>query len=109
MASITLAARKDTSDCMRRLFFGNFAVAITGAAMAVALITTMYGSMVANMFCIPFAGKLKERTKEEAVRKEMIIAGVLAIQNGDNPRIVQQKLLTYLPQAEREAFATDEE
>lgn len=80
-----------------------------GPAMAVALITTMYGSMVANMFCIPFAGKLKARTKEEAIRKEMVIAGVLAIQNGDNPRIVQQKLLTYLPQAAREAFATDEE
>ncbi|MFT4553531.1 MAG: chemotaxis protein MotA [Chlamydiales bacterium] len=67
-----------------------------GPAMAVALITTLYGSMLANMLCIPLVGKLQERTKEEVVYKQMIIAAILAIQNGDNPRIVQKKLLTYV-------------
>ncbi len=80
-----------------------------GPSMAIALITTMYGSMVANMVCIPLAGKLKERTKEESVRKEMIISGILAIQNGDNPRIVQQKLATYVPPAVKATLSTDEE
>ncbi len=80
-----------------------------GPAMAIALITTMYGSMVANMVCIPLAGKLKERTKDEVIRKEMIISGILAIQNGDNPRIVQQKLATYVPPSVKATLATDED
>jgi len=79
-----------------------------GPSMAIAIITTMYGSMVANMVCIPLAGKLSVRTKEEVTRREMIIDGILAIQNGDNPRIVKQKLMTYIPQAIRETIADDE-
>lgn len=69
-----------------------------GPSMAIALVTTMYGSMVANMFCIPLAAKLQAHTKEELTRREIIISAILSIQNGDNPRIVQQKLLTYVPQ-----------
>ena len=79
-----------------------------GPAMAIALITTMYGSMVANMVCIPIAGKLQARTKEETIRKEMIISGILAIQNGDNPRIVKQKLMTYIPSDMKEALSDEE-
>lgn len=79
-----------------------------GPAMAIALITTLYGSMVANMFCIPFVGKLKARTKEEVTRKEMIIAGILSIQNGDNPRIVKQKLMAYIPNDQKAQLATEE-
>lgn len=79
-----------------------------GPSMAIALITTMYGSMVANMFCIPLANKLQQRTKEEVVRREMIISSILSIQNGDNPRIVKQKLLTFLPPADRVALADEE-
>ncbi len=67
-----------------------------GPAMAIALITTMYGSMVANMLCTPLANKLQAKTKEEVTRKEMIIRAILGIQNGDNPRIIKQKLLTFL-------------
>lgn len=73
-----------------------------GPAMAIALITTMYGSMLANMICIPVAGKLQVRTAEEVTRKEIIISGILAIQNGDNPRIVKQKLLTFVTQDVRD-------
>jgi chemotaxis protein MotA len=80
-----------------------------GPSMAIALITTLYGSMLANMFCIPLAGKLANRTKEEVVRKEIIIAAILAIQNGDNPRIVKQKLLTYVTQDVRDQVAETSE
>lgn len=79
-----------------------------GPAMAIALITTMYGSMVANMFCIPIAAKLQIRTKEEVLRREMIISSIMSIQNGDNPRIVKQKLLTFLPPASRSALMENE-
>jgi chemotaxis protein MotA len=79
-----------------------------GPSMAIAIITTMYGSMVANMFCIPIANKLETRSKEEVTRKEMIIDSILAIQNGDNPRIVKQKLMTYIPPKIRETLATEE-
>ena len=79
-----------------------------GPAMAVALITTMYGSMLANMFCIPIAGKLQMRTKEEVTRKEIIISAILSIQNGDNPRIVKQKLLTFVTQDIRDVVNASE-
>ncbi len=72
-----------------------------GPAMAVALITTLYGSMVANMFALPMADKLSCRSGEEVMFKMIIIKGVMSIQSGDNPRIVEQKLMTYLPPAER--------
>ncbi|GAB4364568.1 MAG: MotA/TolQ/ExbB proton channel family protein [Calditrichia bacterium] len=68
-----------------------------GPAMAVALITTFYGAVLANLVFLPLAGKLRERTKEEVLIKEMIMEGILAIQSGDNPRLVEQKLNTFLP------------
>ncbi|MBD3165437.1 motility protein A [bacterium] len=73
-----------------------------GAGMAVALVTTLYGSMAANIAFLPLAAKLDYRSKQEVRRKELIIEGILAIQSGDNPRIVREKLMTYLPPAERE-------
>jgi chemotaxis protein MotA len=79
-----------------------------GPAMALALVTTLYGSMLANMICIPLAGKLQQRTEEELIRKEIIISAVLAIQNGDNPRIVQKKLMTYVTKDIREQLASEE-
>ncbi|MBN4066677.1 motility protein A [Simkania negevensis] len=79
-------------------------VSQVGPAMSIALITTLYGSMLANMFCIPIAGKLANRTKDEVIRKEIIISAILAIQSGDNPRIVKQKLLTYVTKKDREAI-----
>lgn len=67
-----------------------------GPGMAVALLTTLYGAIMANLVCIPIANKLKIRSREELLRKEVILAGILSIQSGDNPRIVEQKLMNYL-------------
>jgi chemotaxis protein MotA len=68
-----------------------------GPAMAVALITTFYGAVLSNLIFLPLAGKLKERTKDEVKVREMIMEGILSIQSGDNPRLVEQKLKTFLP------------
>jgi chemotaxis protein MotA len=68
-----------------------------GPAMAVALLTTLYGALLANLFALPMAEKLGLRSREESLRKMIIIKGVMAIQSGDNPRIVEQKLKTFLP------------
>lgn len=73
-----------------------------GPSMAVALITTLYGAMISNMFTGPLAEKLLARDMEEVQVKTIIIAGVMAIQSGDNPRVVQSKLATYLAPADRE-------
>jgi chemotaxis protein MotA len=71
-----------------------------GAGMAVALITTFYGAVWANLFCIPIQGKLEQRTAEEVHLKKMLLGGILAIQSGDSPRVVGEKLQVYLnPQA----------
>jgi chemotaxis protein MotA len=75
-----------------------------GANMAIALITTLYGSMLANMFCIPIATKMLDNTGTELLAKEIIIEGVLSIQSGDNPRILLEKLVAYLPPPQREAL-----
>lgn len=78
-----------------------------GPNMAVALITTLYGSMLANWILAPMAQKLLGQNTSEMKTKEMIIEGVLAIQAGENPRIMAQKLLTYLDPAARKAIEAD--
>ena len=75
-----------------------------GPAMAVALLTTFYGSVMANMICLPFAGKLKTYSGKEATVREIVIEGVIGLANGENPRIVEQKLSVYLPPSERVSF-----
>jgi len=72
-----------------------------GPAMAVALLTTFYGSVLSNLFCGPFANKLSEKSKEEIRLKEMVIEGILSIQAGENPRIMEHKLKTFLSPAEK--------
>jgi len=67
-----------------------------GPAMAVALITTFYGSVLANLICWPLATKLKIRHDEEMAEKQVMLEGILAVQAGENPRIVQWKLAAYL-------------
>ncbi len=80
------------------LMLGNLDNAATiGPSMAVALVGTLYGAVMANLVCIPLGEKLSYLSHEELMVKEIIMRGVLAIQAGDNPRIVQQKLSTYLP------------
>ncbi len=72
-----------------------------GPAMAVALLTTLYGAMFANMFALPIADKLTLRREEEGRVKSMIIDALLAIQGGQNPRVIDSMLKTYLPESKR--------
>ena len=78
-----------------------------GPNMAVALITTLYGCLLANWILGPMATKLAGQNASEMRTKEMIIEGVLSIQAGDNPRILAMKLLTYLDPASRKAIEAD--
>jgi chemotaxis protein MotA len=68
-----------------------------GPSMAVALITTFYGAILANLIFNPMAGKLKTRSKEEVLLREMMLEGILSISKGENPRIVEEKLNSFLP------------
>jgi len=68
-----------------------------GPAMAVALITTFYGALLANLVFLPLAGKLRNRSQEELIAKEMIMEAVLSIATGENPRVVEAKLQAFLP------------
>ncbi|MBQ6773307.1 MAG: motility protein A [Synergistaceae bacterium] len=83
-------------------------VSALGPGMAVALITTMYGSMMANMFGSPVSKKLAAKSAAEVKSMELMVEGILAIQAGENPRIVEEKLKVYLPPAMREAFNQEE-
>lgn len=80
-----------------------------GPSMAVALITTLYGAIIANVFAGPLADKLYCNDQQEVMLKTVIIAGVMSIQSGDNPRVVESKLLTYLPPSQRTGFGDDAE
>ena len=68
-----------------------------GPGMAVALITTLYGAIISNAFFLPLAEKLAVLNKQELMAKEIILRGILAIQLGENPRIIDQKLQAFLP------------
>lgn len=72
-----------------------------GPNMAIALITTLYGALLANLICIPTANKLGVRSSEEILLKEVIIEGILSIQAGENPRIVREKLEAFLSPVRR--------
>ncbi len=74
-----------------------------GPSMAVALITTFYGAVLANLVFLPMVGKLKHRSKEEIHIMEMQMEGVLGISRGENPRIIQEKLSSFQPPKERKA------
>jgi len=76
-----------------------------GPGMAVALVTTFYGAILAYLVFIPLSGKLGVRASEEACEKQILIEGILAIQSGDNPRIVEEKLRAFLPPATRAKVA----
>lgn len=72
-----------------------------GPAMAVALLTTLYGAMIANMFAGPVADKLAMRGGEEGLVKALVIDALLAIQAGQNPRVIESTLQRYLPEGRR--------
>lgn len=73
-----------------------------GPAMAVALLTTLYGAILATMVALPIADKLAVRSREENDRKSLIIDALLAIQAGQNPRVIENLLETYLPPSRRQ-------
>lgn len=75
-----------------------------GAGMAAALLTTLYGALLANIIFCPLADKLALRSAEEAFLKTIVIHGVMSIQSGDNPRTVESKLITFLPPGQRAAL-----
>jgi chemotaxis protein MotA len=68
-----------------------------GPGMAVALLTTLYGLLLAHVFCLPVARRLAHRNSEELLLRTVALEGVLAIQAGDNPRLIEQRLWAYLP------------
>ena len=72
-----------------------------GPAMAVALLTTLYGAVLGNLIFLPLAEKLKIRSNQERLIKEITIEGIMSIQSGDNPRIVNQKLVAFLSSQNR--------
>lgn len=72
-----------------------------GPGLAVALITTLYGTLFANLIFIPVAGKLRQLSENEVLVKEIIMEGILSIQQGENPRVLEQKLKSFLPPALR--------
>lgn len=75
--------------------------AAIGPAMAVALITTLYGSLLANWIATPVANKLKANNNSELLQKEIMIEGLLSIQAGENPRVIEEKLKSFLSPKER--------
>jgi len=68
-----------------------------GGAIAVAFLATLYGVASANVLWIPFANKLKIKTEKEVLLMELVVEGILSIQAGENPRVIREKLLTFLP------------
>jgi chemotaxis protein MotA len=77
-----------------------------GPAMAIALLTTLYGAVIANCIAGPIADKLRLRAAEEALTKSLVIDALLAIQNGQNPRVIDSMLRNYLPESKREMAET---
>jgi len=78
-----------------------------GPAIAAAFVATLYGVAFANLIFLPIGTKLKSRTAEEIIAYDMVIEGILSIQAGDNPRMVESKMLAYLPPKLRETISSE--
>lgn len=78
-----------------------------GIGMALALITTLYGAIMANLAFVPMAAKLENRDRDEVLVKEIMIEGILSIQQGDNPRILEQKLTAFVAPERRSAVTQE--
>lgn len=74
-----------------------------GPAMALALLTTFYGAIIANILCLPIAGKLRNRSQEEVLRKSLIAEGMRCVLAGENPRLMEQRLHAFLAPKHRES------
>ncbi len=75
-----------------------------GGGMAVALLTTLYGAIIANVACIPLAGKLESRSKEETLIRELMVTGLVGLAEGLAPRALEDNLSAYLPPAIRRSL-----
>src|SRR5471030_1017263 len=80
-----------------------------GPYMAVALLATLYGALVANLFCLPIADKLHLKLVDEEINRTLIIDGILMIRDAKSPTLVREMLLAYLPEKHRHAEDEDEE
>ena len=78
-------------------------------AIAVAFLATLYGISLANVICIPFANKIKLKTGKSVLLMELILEGILSIQAGENPRVIKEKLMTFLPPESREVAVEEEQ
>ena len=78
-----------------------------GPSMAVALITTLYGSLLANWICAPTAAKLKADNAVEMMQKQVMIEGLLSIQAGENPRVIEEKLKSFLSPKDRDSASSE--
>ncbi|MBU9721097.1 MULTISPECIES: flagellar motor protein MotP [Bacillaceae] len=83
--------------------------ATLGPNMAVALLTTLYGTLLANLVFIPMASKLAMSTEEEIFVKQIVVEGVIGVQSGQNPKILQEKLSAFLPNHRKEEERGEEE
>lgn len=79
--------------------------AAIGPNMAVALLTTLYGSLIANWICVPISNKLKLQNNDEYQLKEIVIEGLLSIQAGENPRVIEEKLKSFLAPSARASLS----
>lgn len=79
-------------------------IATIGHGIAIAFVATIYGLVLANVFLFPLAAKLRLRSDEELLIRELILEGILSIQAGDNPRILEERLKAFLSSEEREAY-----
>ena len=75
-----------------------------GAGIAVAFVATIYGLVTANIFCLPVAGKLKMQSKSMLVAREIMLEGVISILEGENPRLIEDKLKSYLSYKEQQEY-----
>ena len=77
-----------------------------GPSMATALLTTFYGALISSVICMPLAAKLRVRSAQERHSKEMTLEGVTGIIEGENPHVIEQKLLSFIaPQDRDESFS----
>ena len=82
-------------------------VTTVGPNMSTALITTLYGSVIANWLCSPIAEKLASNSATEIMMKEVTVEGLLSIQAGENPRVIEEKLKSFLAPKQRESMSAE--
>lgn len=80
-----------------------------GPAMAIALLTTLYGAVVANLICLPISDKLGAKLGFEEINQTLIIDGVMAVRDGKSPALIREMLVAYMPENQQAALLADAE